>query len=357
MSLAAQNPVSASLLAVLVIVSGAAIYSAVEVKRHNKSGDQPNTSATNAAQADSAKELHAEIARLKAHRADLLAPIGDLKDTLPARIARSEYETVPAELDRLRAKLVKAPGDTLTIHWAKWIAKKNGVVIASNSVDVPLRSHVKEVQVDTIDIPLINDNLGGDPAKHTHKVLNLSYSYGMNAPRYIQLEEYERLVLPEPPSDDHALIEKAKSLLTDEFKRRDLIRTAGSLDVLHDEAEDLRAAVAYLQSILSQKHKDLYEHLACPFSDLIFLDLDKSKWTFAHEELWNLQGRYRVHRSRVMKYRAGNFQSLVTKLDLPRQLSWNASLEGLAEHRDLLAQAAKLEMPALSETISAIDHT
>src|SRR5579859_1101519 len=40
MALAAQNPISASLLAVLLVVCGAAIYSAVEVKRHAQSSSE-----------------------------------------------------------------------------------------------------------------------------------------------------------------------------------------------------------------------------------------------------------------------------------------------------------------------------
>jgi hypothetical protein len=90
--------------------------------------------------------------------------------------------------------LTKAPEGTLTIHSAEWIPKEHG---SRRQVGKFIREQVKEAIMDCIAIRLINSNLGGDPAKDTHKTLKLSYSYGNDGPHEIVKDEYDWLILPQ----------------------------------------------------------------------------------------------------------------------------------------------------------------
>src|SRR5207237_1400799 len=59
--------------------------------------------------------------------------------------------------------------------------------------------HIKQSLIDTLEIAVVNQNLGGDPRRQTHKVLMLAYSYGETG-RQQKIARYEggNLVLPEP---------------------------------------------------------------------------------------------------------------------------------------------------------------
>jgi hypothetical protein len=91
----------------------------------------------------------------------------------------------------------------LTIHSARWVVKDDDQHYIE--AEASLRSHIKESLMDTIDIALVNQNLGGDPLKETHKVLKLVYSYGEGIQKKIIKHEGGHLTLPEPPEADKAI--------------------------------------------------------------------------------------------------------------------------------------------------------
>jgi len=127
----------------------------------------------------------------------------------------------------------KPPNRELAIHSAKWVVSndKQCYIDAAPS----LQKHIKESLIDSVDIVLMNDNLGGDPRKDTHKHLRLVYSYGSGTRQEIFKKEREYLVLPEPPDEIQkrilevekqrhqkeieALNEQHKSALLTEYKR------------------------------------------------------------------------------------------------------------------------------------------
>jgi len=94
--------------------------------------------------------------------------------------------------------LAKDRAGTLAIHSAQWISVERGT---SKPVERFIREQIKEAIVDSVGFQLKKASLGGDiaGAKDTRKRLKLSYSYGDNNPREIIKDEYEWLVLPEPP--------------------------------------------------------------------------------------------------------------------------------------------------------------
>lgn len=120
------------------------------------------------------------------------------------------------------AQLVKAHANTLTIHAAEWIPIQHG---DSRRVERFIKERITETVVDSVSFKLNNANLGGElpRAKDTDKILKLSYSYGDNVPREITKDEYEWLILPEPPDSaredqmrrDKKLLESAPRLLVE----------------------------------------------------------------------------------------------------------------------------------------------
>jgi hypothetical protein len=107
-------------------------------------------------------------------------------------------EQLRKDLSEAERRLTKAPENTLTIHSAEWIPIQRG---SSRQVERFIQKQVKEAIVDSVSFRLDNSSLGGElpGAKDTHKFLKFSYSYGSNAPREIVKDEYDWLILPEPP--------------------------------------------------------------------------------------------------------------------------------------------------------------
>ncbi len=119
-------------------------------------------------------------------------------------------------------KLNKERDGTLTIHAAEWIPIQRG---SARRVERFIQDQIREAVVDSVSFQLKNPNLGGElpGAKDTDKFLKLSYSYGDNVPRELIKDEYEWLILPEPPDGaredqirrDRKLLESAPRLLVE----------------------------------------------------------------------------------------------------------------------------------------------
>jgi hypothetical protein len=125
----------------------------------------------------------------------LVAGIIAYSDRLPRRIRRVDNKNLSQESPE---KLGKTHATTLIVHSAQWISVEHGT---SRPVERFIRQQIKETVVDSVSFKLNNPNLGGElpGAKDTHKILKLSYSYGDSNPREITKDEYDWLVLPEPP--------------------------------------------------------------------------------------------------------------------------------------------------------------
>lgn len=114
---------------------------------------------------------------------------------------------------------LKERAGTLTIHSGEWVSIERGT---ARRVERFIREQIKENVVDSVGFKLINPNLGGElpGAKDTHKILKLSYSYGDDIPREITKEEYDWLILPEPPTDNTRQDQLIKDMEKESLKKQ-----------------------------------------------------------------------------------------------------------------------------------------
>jgi hypothetical protein len=83
--------------------------------------------------------------------------------SLPDKIADLPKDGITSAIITVHkpAQTQKSSRWRLNIHSAKWICKKDGVVVKTVSVEDAIRKHIEDVIVESIEIKLVNDNLAG----------------------------------------------------------------------------------------------------------------------------------------------------------------------------------------------------